>query len=430
MLNVDFTKRIGEIRRINGVNLAPRLCGGNRNKYNDPFKALNIPVARFHDAPLDNPGMRLIDPNMIFSNWHADVDDPRNYYFRQTDDYLRNCRDLGTDLHYRLGPSIEHTTDHYFIYPPEDFNKWIDICENIIRHYNEGWNNGFEWDIKYWTLWEEPENKLLWAGEANQYFHLYALAVKRLKACFPNIKLGTCIGNHLPPLWVADFLSYCQREKAPMDFFGWSLYKGDLKEVISYPGKIRDLIDGYGFKDTELHVAEWNYTNKKFGHSGRDAEESPYGCYGCDGAAFAAAVLTGWQDTPLTMANYYTASVVMGLFDRYATPKKVYYGFLAFGEITKYKDRVTAVSETDDVTILAGLNTEGEGAILVSAFRSEKTSLKLMIKGAKTTNLEVCLVDNDLSLESVEFKSEGDDLLIDKKPGSSVFLIKGFVECH
>ena len=380
MLNIDFSHEQGKIRRINGVNLAPRLSDSASYDMNTTFKALNIPIARFHDAPLDNPGTRLIDPNLIFANWHADVDDQRNYYFRQTDDYLSNCRNLGTEIHYRLGPSIEHSLGHYFIYPPENFDKWVDICSNIIRHYNEGWNNGFAWNIKYWTIWEEPENKRLWNGEPIQYFRLFNLAVNRLKERFPNIKLGTCVGNHLPPQWVADYLTYCRNEKVPIDFFGWSLYKGDLDEVIGYPAKIRKLLDDYGFKDTELHVAEWNYTNRLFGFYGKNAEESPEGCYGYDAAAFAAAVLIGWQDTPLTMANYYTAGMIMGLFDQYAVPKKNYYGFLAFGEVSKYNRRVVAISSYSDVKILAGLSQQGEGAVLISAFKSKATKLKLQFK--------------------------------------------------
>lgn len=434
MLKVDFGREKGEIRRINGVNLGPRLYGSGNKDWkgmNACYQALNVPVTRFHDAPLDNPGMRLVDPNLIFANWHADANDPRNYYFRQTDDYLKICRNYdratntGIELHYRLGPSIEHSAEHYFIYPPEDFDKWIDICSNIIRHYNEGWNNGFAWNIKYWTIWEEPEQRRLWDGEPIQYFRLFKLAAKRLKERFPCIKLGTCVGNHLPPKWVADYLTYCRDEKVPMDFFGWSCYKGDLDEVIGWPGKIRKLIDGYGFKDTELHIAEWNYSAKGIGFSGKIANESPEGCYGHDGAAFAAAVLTGWQDTPLAMSNYYTAGMVMGLFDRYAVPKKNYYGLLAFGEIARYKRRVAAASDAGEVKILAGLNANGEGAILISAFKSGVTRLTLQVKGAKITNLQVLCVNRDLNLEPVGFKADAGKIVLEKKPGSSVFLVKG-----
>ena len=424
-MKIDFNHKQGKIRRLNGLNLAPRLYGSKRFNTNAQFKALNCPVTRFHDAPLDNPGMRLVDPHLIFANWHADADDPRNYYFEQTDDYLQNCRNLGVDIHYRLGPSIEHLNKNYFIYPPEDYNKWIEICTNIIRHYNEGWSNGFHWDIKYWTIWEEPENKNLWNGEPEQFFSFFKQVINSLKKRFPDIKLGTVVGNHLPEPWTGDFLAYCRDEKVAMDFFGWSMYKGDLEEVIGYPEKILKMLNSYGFTETELHMAEWNYTAKGIGYSGRRANTSPEGCYGVDAAAFAAAVLTGWQDTALTMANYYTASITMGLFDLYSEPKKNYYGLLAFGEIAKFPQRVEAVSKSDEVKILAGLNFDGEGAILLSMFKSEDTSVELNINGVNMDNIELLCVDSDLNLEAVDFKSAPDVLKFNKKAGSAVFLIKG-----
>lgn len=65
------------------------------------------------NSPLDNPGMRLVDIQQIFCNAGADADDPSSYYFRQTDDYIANCRRCGTDIIYRLGTSIEHSNERY-----------------------------------------------------------------------------------------------------------------------------------------------------------------------------------------------------------------------------------------------------------------------------------------------------------------------------
>jgi hypothetical protein len=136
--------------------------------------------------------------------------------------------------------------------------------------------------------------------------------------------------------------------------------------------------------------------------------------------------LTGWQDAPLTMANYYTASMLMGLFDRYGTPKKNYYGLLAFGEIARYERRVAASSDAGDVKVLAGVNAGGKGAVLVSAFKSDATSLKLRITGAASATLEVLCINSGLNLEPVGFKMGVDEIVLEKKSGSAVYLLKGF----
>lgn len=141
--------------------------------------------------PLENGNMRLVDVPFLFGNCDADAADKANYYFRQTDDYLATCRRCGSDIIYRLGVSIEHGIGRYYAFPPEDFEKWSDICVNIVRHYNEGWNDGFAWNIRYWEIWNEPDLAgNMWNAPLERYFELYALTAKKLKARFPGIRVG------------------------------------------------------------------------------------------------------------------------------------------------------------------------------------------------------------------------------------------------
>ena len=192
IVTVDFSRKDGKIRALNGANLAPPLAvQASGLNLNTSYKALKIPYARLHDVPLDNPGMRLVDIQHIFGNWEADASDPKNYYFEQTDDYIRNCRELGTDIIFRLGTSIEHSVNHYYAHPPKDFEKWTEICLNIIRHYNEGWANGHHWNIRYWEIWNEPNIKRqMWSGTMEDYYRLYVTSAKRIKSEFPDLKVG------------------------------------------------------------------------------------------------------------------------------------------------------------------------------------------------------------------------------------------------
>ena len=102
-LNLDFTQSSGTIRAINGSNLGPNLFNRRNYNENDDFRALKVPLARLHDAPLLNPGMRLVDIQHIFGNWKADESNPDNYYFKQTDDYIRNIREY---VSLKLSPCI------------------------------------------------------------------------------------------------------------------------------------------------------------------------------------------------------------------------------------------------------------------------------------------------------------------------------------
>lgn len=52
---------------------------------------------------------------------------------------------------FRLGEPIENAVSKgykaRYIHAPKDPVKWARICEHIIRHYTEGWANGFTLDI-------------------------------------------------------------------------------------------------------------------------------------------------------------------------------------------------------------------------------------------------------------------------------------------
>lgn len=70
------------------------------------------------------------------------------------------------------------------------------ISAPVIRHYNEGWADGYHYGIKYWEIWNEPDNgdpghNQMWMGTAEQFYELYDVAAKHLKACFgDSIKVG------------------------------------------------------------------------------------------------------------------------------------------------------------------------------------------------------------------------------------------------
>ena len=65
----------------------------------------------------------------------------------------------GVEPYYRLGITIEHQAyiKPYHTFPPKDPEKWARICEHIIRHYTEGWADGYHYNIRYWEIWNEPE---------------------------------------------------------------------------------------------------------------------------------------------------------------------------------------------------------------------------------------------------------------------------------
>lgn len=434
-----FTKEVcGKIKKLNGGNMAPPISGEKAGmSLRKPFGEMNLALTRLHDAPLDNPGCKLVDVHQIFANFHADADDPRNYYFKQTDDYIKNCIELGCPVYYRLGTSIEHSCNKYFTGIPEDVDKWIDICDHIIRHYTEGWNNGFNFRIRYWEIWNEPEVcdgdglHLMWAGSMQDYCEFYVKAATELKKRFPHLMIGgpaQCSYNqHTKP-----FIKYCADHKAPLDFYSYHMYASDPYTWIQETAHLvkKDLEEA-GYKDAEVHLNEWHYFPggdwKRLREDPEYKKQTFAEMKGIHSAAFLCTVMALWQDTPMDMGCYYTCTAsAWGLFETRSTiPTKSYYGMKAFGEIVRYPERLKAASSCKDVTVLAGQNEKGKKGLLLSAFKlEEEMSVTITLDEApREGSVKMLLLNNEKDLVEVPVSFKGNELTLPLEKGSTVAVI-------
>ena len=450
-LTLDFDKVIGKIKPLNGGNLAPPLYCTNLMDISEPFKELRMPYTRLHDAPLDNPGWRIVDFNMIFPFMHLDADNPRNYYFEQTDEYISHCINLGTQVIYRLGPSVEHHRPRYDMraVPDEQWDKWANVAINIIRHYNEGWGNGFHFGIRYWELWCEPEG--MWVLSEDQirklaglapdapiepkcelactldhYNRFYAHVASIIKAACPDIMVGGPAHMRIDAEGATGgFLKCCAEHHAPLDFYSWHCYTDNIEFMRDQVAYAREVVDSYGYTKAELHLNEWHYVPGSW--SRVKPEKKPfmyeYKMKDLDAAAFNTAVLNLWQDTPLDYACYYTTSnTSFGLFSQFGVPTKAYYAMKAWGMMADYAERVEVTANDRDIYPLAGRNANGDVALICSVFhvRGNSVYLKTTRPAAKVTLLNVN-EEKDLEPTEAKFLPDGRiELPIATKP--SIFL--------
>ena len=179
LVTVDIANEVGAIKPMNAVNNGPVAAHSDQSRGNFAgYRALRAPYARTHDSiNCVSGGAHTCDISAVFPDFDADEDDPANYDFLFTDTYLKRIRDAGTEVFFRLGQTIEHGPKKYGTLPPKDFAKWARVCEHVIRHYNEGWANGFKWNIRYWEIWNEPDlekddevDKRCWGGTEEQFF--------------------------------------------------------------------------------------------------------------------------------------------------------------------------------------------------------------------------------------------------------------------
>ena len=389
-INVNFSQAVGAIKPLHGVNNGPK-TGAFHFDMSKYFADAGIPYSRLHDTEYPYGSGHFVDIHCVFPDFDADPDDPAAYDFWCTDEYIRAIIAAGTKVFYRLGESIEHPVKKYHIFPPQDYDKWAKICAAIIRHYNDGWADGFHYGIEYWEIWNEPENPPCWQGTKEDYFKLYVKTAKYLKALFPGIKVGGYAGCGFYSLtrenttyfqkgfitYFTDFLRYISapENNAPLDFYSWHLYSTSVEEMIAHAAHVKKTLVEYGFDKTENIVDEWNHFS--------DTEDRVERRKTMEAAAFIAGVFCALQKSSVDIGVYYDAQpafpLYCGIFDTKG-PRKPFYAFKAYNCLYALGREVSVVSEIERVYVCAA-SSDTQGAMLLSNYGGDRVDVTVEISG-------------------------------------------------
>ena len=399
-IEMDFSDELGAVKPLHGVNNAPMRVDGHRGQ--DEFREAGIPYVRTHDTAYMWGGTHYVDIPNVFPDFDADETDPASYDFAFTDAYLKPLVEAGCKVFYRLGVTIENywKVKAYNIRPPKDFAKWARVCEHVVRHYNEGWADGFRWGIEYWEIWNEPENPPMWQGTREQFFELYRVAANHLKAKFPSIKVGgyASCGFYVVDdakkressefyrsftTWFEDFCRYVQapETKAPLDFFSWHLYVSQgwpVDRIATHAAYVRRTLDAAGLTSVESVFNEWNVF--------RGPKEDQFDAIKTHvGAANVAAAFCLMQTSSIDKAMYYDACPTRsycGLFffpSMRTTP--CYEAFRAWNELAKLGTNVPVEGAGGGVYAAAAKG-GGKRAFLLSNVGDGDVSVEVRADGS------------------------------------------------
>lgn len=395
VIRINFDNVIDEIRPVHNVGRMPEY--ELNSEINKVFTEANMTACRTHD-------INVTDIHRIFPDFSADVNDEKSYNFKDSDKVLAAIVDTGMTPFFRLGISYSNAVrDHELLLPPTDYNKWAQICEHIIRHYNEGWANGFNYNIEYWEIWNEPDGgkyeqisetefqteNVFWHGSAEEFYRLYDVAANYLKNKFPDLKIGgygSCgfyaltktnnVKSGAPAYnkyfveFFQGFLDYIEEHRPPMDFFTWHSYTTTAVNTrwIKY---VNENLEKAGYGDAEVICDEWNYNPTE-----NDKLDRRYG-------ANQTSMLCMFQNEGLDSAFYYcgiaTGALHGGMFLKGGKPSTAYYGFWAFGQLYKMGHQVEIKNKLrKDIYAVAAKGDNGEAALLISNV-SEKKDRKLKL---------------------------------------------------
>ena len=414
---VSEDREIGNIKPMHAVNNGPsyKFASDQRITNIDAFRDAGIPYARTHDSSFYSTygGEHTVDVHAIFPDFNADPYDAASYDFVCTDEYLKVMEMCGVKPFYRLGSKIEHTIKKYGTLPPKDFKKWAIVCEHIIRHYNEGFANGFHMNIEYWEIWNEPDldpddstHKRTWGGTAAQFYEFFNIALEHLKGCFPDLKIGGPAFCDLHnKKWLDGFFASI---KVKPDFLSWHIYSDTVERIVNECRWSKELFESYGMGDAEIILNEWNYvkgwTDDQWVYSLKTIKS-------LKGASFSAGVMCSCQYEPVDMLMYYDARPcsMNGMFctDWVCENLKGYYPFKMFNTLYSLKTAVPVTIDGENIYAAAAKDGNGRTAIMLTYYDDKETDafcdVTINLKGdGRSRTADFYLLDENHNAELVK----------------------------
>jgi len=411
---IDFTKQIRPIGKLNGANNGPLHSFTDRTA---EYKDMGIDFVRFHET--HSVFTKCVEIPFIFPDFDADENDPANYFFGETDAVMTAAYNSGMEIMYRLGMGTEGSKPKLFCVIPKDYAKWARIAEHIIMHYNEGWADGFHYNIEYWEVWNEADIKEYWPGEHSEYVKFYNISANHLKKRFPHIKIG-CSGfawlyPEIKPdpekeperaatydmryKFFHDFLASIADGSSPMDFFAWHIYAFNsaiCAERLRVLNKLLSEFDLLG--KVEVINTEWNAITL---HKDSKGRWNLAQMVTMKSAIAVVACMIVMQKNNVTKAAYYDAderSRFCGLYD-FEKKGNHYYSLKIFNLLRNAETEVESEGDTDTFRVCGATN--GKIASVLLTNEDESGNALVKPKGIPSCNYTLTLFDSGHKLEVV-----------------------------
>ena len=409
-VKINFDEKLRKVKPLHGIGQPP-IHGINSGLFHYLTEA-GIPYSRLHDVGGEYGSNQFVDVPNIFRDFDADVNDPASYDFVFTDWLLKELVKAGCEPYFRLGITIENNADMRALRtdPPKDFQKWAEICEHIVAHYNEGWADGFHYHITYWEIWNEPDGTVpgypykaeLWNGTPEEYYRLYDVTAKHLKKKFPDIKIGGYAATGLRWIFLKPeelagtreelfknfffgFFAYIREHGSPIDFFSWHTYHR-VDQMIELDRYAHEMLTSFGYPDLEYHINEWNPEHATRGTGYHNAHI----------LACMIAMQNGYVSAMCLYDGRLEASSYGALFNPLTQkPFPAYYGLVAFNQLYRLGWQVESETDGENLYVLSATDGENKKTLIVNL--KDQTE-KITYEGVGEKFRNAWLIDDDKPL--------------------------------
>jgi xylan 1,4-beta-xylosidase len=108
--------------------------------------------------------------------------------------------------------------------PPKDYDKWAALITAFARFLIERYGRA---EVRTWMfeIWNEPNLDGFWRGDQAEYFRLYDITVRALRAVDAELRVGG--PGTAGAAWIPDMIAHAQAAGVPLDFVSTHTYGVD-----------------------------------------------------------------------------------------------------------------------------------------------------------------------------------------------------------
>lgn len=107
---------------------------------------------------------------------------------------------------------------------PKSYEEWSEYIKTFITFLIDRYGSK-EVESWWFEVWNEPDLKGFFSGSQKDYFKLYKVTARAIKAVNKNIRVGGPSTSACK--WIDDFLKFCTDNDVPLDFVSTHHYPGD-----------------------------------------------------------------------------------------------------------------------------------------------------------------------------------------------------------
>ncbi len=150
---------------------------------------------------------------------------------------------------------------HGNVTQPKSYDKWGALVTAFTKHLQARYGDA---EVRTWffEVWNEPDlPQYFWKGNQADYFHLYDVSARAVKAVNRAYRVGGPATSGGGDTWVSDFIHHCQAGAVPVDFVSTHAYGG----ADNIPGPVAIIMDkgsqaivASSMPNLPFYITEWN----------------------------------------------------------------------------------------------------------------------------------------------------------------------------